>query len=115
MLVAGQYFCLEMVTVGADAVELSTYDSPIALCALDTAVAVGTPDGDITVNRYSSALLPAGLGSYTLTSLAAQDGIAHALIAYVPVSQKATRQDLLHRGYRAEEVDNFLAQFAPAM
>jgi mannose-6-phosphate isomerase len=115
MLVAGQYFCLEMVTAGHESIELSTYDSPVALCALDTAVAVGTRDGDITVNRYSSALLPAGLGSCTLTPSAAQDRIAHALIAYVPVSQEATRQDLLHRGYSGEIVNNFLAQFAPAI
>jgi mannose-6-phosphate isomerase len=115
MLVAGQYFCLEMVSTAAEPVELSTYDSPVALCALDHSAEVGTRNGSITLNRYSSALLPAALGTYTITSPAGQDQTARALVAYVPASQEATRQDLLNRGFSSERVDAFLTQFAPAI
>lgn len=110
MLIAGPYFCMELIE--ADAGEISTYESAVPICALDRPVAVRAGGVGVVLKPYSSLLLPAAAGSFTLRS---DDGAAaRALVAYVPVSQESTREDLRRRGFSEAEIDDFLAQFAPA-
>ena len=113
MLVAGQYFCNELVDSGA-AVELSTYDSPVAVCALDhPLVAMAGQDGaPVVLQRYSSLLVPAEVGAYTLAP-AADGARVRAIVTYVPASQECVRADLESRGFAHADVQDFLAQFAP--
>ena len=113
MLVAGRYFCNELVEAGR-AGSLGTYDSPVAVCALDQPlrVTVATGGPAVTLPPYSSLLLPAAARSYELAS-AGSDAPARAIITYVPASPDAVRDDLRGRGFADTEIDGFLAQFAP--
>lgn len=113
MLVAGRYFYNELIEAGA-AGALSTYDSPVAVCALDQPVVATIGDGgsSVQLDRYSSLVIPAAAQKYRL--LPASDGTAaRAIVTYIPASQDAVRGDLESRGFAAGEIDAFLAQFAP--
>jgi hypothetical protein len=112
MLVAGQYFCMEKIEAGV-AGEVATEESPAAVCALDRPVSVEAGGASVRLHAYSSVLIPAAAGSYAIRPAEEGDG-GTALIAYVPVSQEATRADLAQRGFGRDEIDAFLAQFAPA-
>ena len=114
MTIAGPYFDEELVE-GAGAT-LSTYGSPVALCALEHSLSVTlTGVGEaIVVPAYASALIPAAAGSYAVRSRLGDGAAVRALAAYVPASPDATRADLLARGASEAEADSFLAQFAPA-
>lgn len=111
MLIAGPYFAMELVEVGR-AGELSTHESALPICALDQPLEIHAGGTTVRLEPYSSALLPAATATYTLQP--AQGDGARALVAYVPASAEATRQDLLAQGFSARQVDAFLAQFAPA-
>ena len=112
MLIAGRYFSLELAEAGAE-VELSTYQSPAALCALDRPLVVRAGGEAVDLAPYSSLLIPAAVESYTVQPASAGEGPGRALVAYVPISPEATRADLIDRGFSEVEVDAFLAQFAP--
>ncbi len=115
MLIAGQYFCEELVEAGA-AGPLSTYNSAVAICALDQPVAIQLGSGGeaVTLARYSSLLVPAAAGTYTVQPAQGRNGTARALVSYVPTSDAATRADLADRGFSRDEIDAFMTQFAPA-
>ncbi|SRR5579883_314119 len=113
VLVAGRYFCNELIEAGT-AGELSTYDSPVAVCALDQPLAATVRDGEgpVTLERYSSLVIPAAARAYTLAPLS--DGAtACAIVTYVPASPEDLRADLRHRGFGDAEIEAFLEQFAP--
>jgi len=114
MIIAGPYFNEELVA-GAGA-RLDTYDSPVAVCALEHALSVSLAAGGeaIVVPPYSSVLIPAVAGSYTIRPQLGDAGAARALASYVPASQDATRADLIERGAPGAAADAFLARFAPA-
>lgn len=114
VLIAGQYFRLDLVDAASSG-ELSTYDSPVALCALEHPVQVAVRgNGErVTLAPYSSLLIPAAAGAYTLHPASSGD-TARVLAAYVPASQDVTRQELAAHGVAGTEIDAFLAQFAPA-
>jgi len=118
MLIAGQYFCGELVEAGATtgAAGFETRNSAVAICALDKPLVVATSaaGAEVTLAPYSSLLIPAAANTYTLRPTTANGETARALVSYVPVSTEATRADLIGRGSPAAEVDAFLAQFAPA-
>jgi mannose-6-phosphate isomerase len=113
MLIAGRYFCNELIEAGV-AGELSTYDSPVVVCALDQPVVatVHGGDGPVRLERYSSLVIPAAARAYTL---APPDGVAtaRAIVTYVPASPEDVRADLRSRGFADAEIDAFLEQFAP--
>lgn len=115
MLIAGQYFCEELVEAGAGD-PLSTDNSAVAICALAQPVTVqlGSGGDPVTLARYSSLLVPAAAGSYTIGPAPGGNSTAQALVSYVPVSDDATRADLAGRGFSGAEIDAFMAQFAPA-
>jgi len=115
MLIAGHYFCEELVEAGMTG-PLSTYESPVAICALDqpVRVSVGNSTDRVDLSPYCSLLIPAAAGTYTLHPVEADGAPARALVSYVPVSDDATRNDLRGRGFSPREVDDFMAQFAPA-
>ncbi len=115
MLIAGHYFCEELVEAGA-AGSLSTHESAVAVCALDRPLRVSAGDSTDLVDLapYCSLLIPAAAGTYTLHPVEADGAPARALVSYVPVSDDATRDDLHGRGFSPREVDDFMAQFAPA-
>jgi mannose-6-phosphate isomerase len=108
MLVAGLYFCLELVEVTGE-MTIPTYDSPVAICALEHSLTITAGSGSQTVRAYSSALVPACVETYSLAP--GVDAGVSALIAYVPASSSAIRAELLQRGYPEHTVDDFLAQF----
>jgi mannose-6-phosphate isomerase len=113
VLVAGRYFCNELVEAGR-AGWIDTYDSPVAVCALDhpLQVTAGANGPTVTLAAYSSLLIPAAAGSYELAP--AESGApARAIVTYVPTSPGAVRVDLRSRGFADGEIDGFLAQFAP--
>lgn len=112
MLIAGQYFCMELIEADAGE-EISTYQSPVAICALDRPLVVEAAGESVELARYSSLLVPAAAETYTLQPASSRDETGRALVAYVPVSPQATRDDLLARDFSKVEVDAFLAQFAP--
>jgi mannose-6-phosphate isomerase len=115
MLIAGPHFCMELVEVGA-AGDASTCESPVAICALEQPILVGvaTANEPVTLAPYSSLLIPAAAGTYTMQPASTGGMPARALVAYVPTSHEVTRADLINRGFSQAEVDAFLAQFAPA-
>jgi hypothetical protein len=115
MVIAGPYFCLEVIEAAA-ARALSTDESPVAVTALDQALVVhaGVSGEPVTLAPYSSLLIPAAARTYRLEAAAPRAQTARALVAYVPLSPMATRADLIGRGFADTEVDVFLAQFAPA-
>lgn len=106
MLVAGPYFTLELAETGRH--EMETRDSPIGICALGGSATVTAREESVTVDPYSSLLVPAAAGSYVL------DASGTALVASVPVSQQAVRDRLREWGVPDDEIDPFLQQFAPA-
>jgi mannose-6-phosphate isomerase len=111
VLIAGPYFCMELIEVGQEAIQISTYNSPIPICALEQPAWVTVDKATVALPRYSSALIPAVAGTYSLRSV---DGAkAHCLVAWVPTSTDETRQELIGRGFPIREVDIYLAQFAP--
>jgi mannose-6-phosphate isomerase len=114
MTIAGPYFNEEVIDNAGAA--LSTYDSPVAVCALEHSLSVSLAEGGgaIIVPPYASALIPAAAGSYTIRPQLGDAGTAHALVSYVPASQDATRADLIARGATATDADAFLARFVPA-
>jgi len=115
MLIAGQYFCLELIEAGV-AGELSTHGSAVAVCALDQPLTARTVPGTAPVDLapYSSLLIPAAAGGYTLQPGAQGGGPARAVVAYVPASADAVRADLALRGISSDRISSFMAQFAPA-
>jgi len=115
MLIAGHYFCEELVEAAATG-PLSTHESPVAVCALDRPlrVSVGDSTDRVDLAPYSSLLIPAAAGTYTLHPVEADGVPAPALVSYVPASDDATPNDLRSRGFSQQEVDDFMAQFAPA-
>lgn len=112
MLIAGDYFCEEYVEAGV-VDEIPTYDSPVAVFALDHPLNVEANGVSVSLEAYSSLLVPAAARSYRLTS-ASNGGSARALVSYIPVSREAIQADLGGRGFAASEIDSFMAQFAPA-
>lgn len=113
MLIAGRYFCNELIEAGA-AGAISTYDSTVAICALDQPLVAGIGDGgqSVTPGRYSSLVIAAAARTYTLAPASAS-ATAHALVTCVPASQEAVRADLESRGFAPAEIGAFLAQFMP--
>ncbi len=112
MLVAGPYFCLELMRAGTVGV-VSTYDSAVAVCTLDRPLMARVGDTAVLLPRYSSLLIPAAAGTYSLESVGDDMG-AEALVSYVPASQATVRADLAERGFSLSEIEAFMAQFAPA-
>ncbi len=114
MTIAGPYFNAEVIDNAGAA--LSTYDSPVAVCALEHSLSVSLAEGGdaIIVPPYASVLIPAAAGGYTIRPQLGDAGAAHALVSYVPASADATRADLIKRGVAAVDADAFLAQFASA-
>lgn len=114
MLIAGQYFCEEMVEATSGET-ISTYNSPVAICALDQPVVIELEAGrePVTLGRYASLLVPAAAGSYGVRPAAEASSPGRALVAYVPTSDETTRGDLQSRGFADVEIDKFMAQFAP--
>ncbi|HEX6510391.1 MAG TPA: type I phosphomannose isomerase catalytic subunit [Chloroflexota bacterium] len=110
MLVASEYFCMELVEAGSPE-EISTYNSPVAVFALDRPVRIEASGVEVVLRPYSSLLVPAAAGSYAVRP-EMRDGARRAVIAYVPDSQEAIRDDLRSRGFGDPEIDAFLAQFA---
>ena len=108
-LVAGPYFCLELIEAHG-AIELHTHDSPVAVCALERTVQAFAGVDSVLLARYSSLLIPAAAGTYSLEP-ASRDDVARALIAYVPRSQEAVRAELQECGFSSDEIDSFLSQF----
>jgi mannose-6-phosphate isomerase len=115
MLVAGQYFCLELLEAGKSG-ELSTMESPVALCSLEQPVAIQAGSGgeQASLAPYSSALIPAAAGSYRLVPRQGTGAGARVLATYVPRSAEHVAADLRARGFEDGEIGAFLAQFAPA-
>ena len=74
---------------------------------------VDTSADEVHVPAYSSVLIPAAATNYHMAS-DDSSGAAKALVAYVPVSQHATRLELQGFGYNSTTIDNFLGQFAAA-
>jgi mannose-6-phosphate isomerase len=112
MLIAGEYFCEECIEADAGR-EISTYDSAVAVFALDQPLIVEAGGVAVSLAAYSSLLVPAAAGSYRLID--ASDGeTGRALVSYIPESQDAVRTDLEERGFSTAEIDTFMAQFAPA-
>jgi len=111
ILIAGPYFTEEMIAT-REPVEISTYGSPVAICALENPVAVAAAEETVALAPYSSLLVPAAAGAYSVSPNSPGDR-ARCLIAYVPESKEATRQELVSRGFAAEEVGIFLRQFDP--
>lgn len=111
-LVAGPYFCLEIIDVsGAQVVE--TRGGPLILQALDCSCDLTGTTGQLTVlDRYSSALVPAAMTSITVR--ARNEGTpSTVLAAYVPRSQQDLTMDLVSRGHAMRDVSRFMSQFAP--
>jgi mannose-6-phosphate isomerase len=115
MLVAGQYFCLELIEAGA-AGPISTYESAVAICALDRPLRVRTESrGEaVALAPYSSVLIPAAARAFLLEGSTHADERPRAVVAYVPRSAETVRADLLGRGFAPTQVDAFTAQFAAA-
>jgi mannose-6-phosphate isomerase len=113
MLIGGRYFCNELIEAGI-AGEVSSYDSPVAVCALDQPLVATVRDGDgpVTLQRYSSLVIPAAARAYTLTPVSG-GATARAIVTYVPVSTEDVRSDLRSRGFEGAAIDAFLEQFAP--
>jgi mannose-6-phosphate isomerase len=119
MLIAGPYFCMELIEAADESApgragELSTHQSAVPICALERPLVVRAAGGEAELAPYSSLLVPAAAGSYSLEPAGSDAATARALVAYVPVSQEATREDLRSRAFSEQEIDAFLAQFAPA-
>jgi mannose-6-phosphate isomerase len=112
MLIASDYFCEECIEA-AVAGEISTYNSPVAVFALDRPLMVEAGGVPVSLPAYSSLLVPAAARSYRLTSTS-DGGAGRALVSYIPVSRDAVLTDLEGRGFEASEIDSFMAQFAPA-
>lgn len=112
-LIAGPYFCMEMIEAG-QAQNVGTYNSVVAACALDQPVEVEAGGQKVRLARYSSMLIPAAAGTYAVRPCGGAKTAA-VLVAYVPVSKDATRTELLGRGFSADQIDSFLAQFAPVI
>jgi len=114
MLVGGEYFCEELVEAGV-AGDLELHGSPVVLCALDRPVSVraGSAGEPVTLNRYSSLLIPAAAGSCSVEPVEQADGPAPVLASYVPSSRISIFNDLRDRGFSREEVSHFLDQFEP--
>jgi mannose-6-phosphate isomerase len=112
MLIAARYFCEELIEVHGE-IPLTTNESAVSVCALKHPIVVEAGGIAVELPRYSSLLVPAVAGSYRLIESSAGEG-GRALIAYVPISQGATRTDLQVRGFSDGEIDSFLANFAPA-
>jgi mannose-6-phosphate isomerase len=108
VLVAGPHFVLELVQLSGER-EVNTHDSPVVLCALEDGAVVRAGEMTVTLEPYSSAVVPAAAG--TLSLEANTDDGGRCLVAYVPISVEATRSDLLGRGFSPDEVDGFLGQF----
>ena len=114
MTIAGPYFVEEL--VDGPGAALSTYNSPVVVCALEHSLSVSLSTGGeaVVVPPYSSVLIPAAAESFQFRPQLGDGAAAHALVSYVPASRDATRRDLIDRGAAESEVDSFLAQFAPA-
>jgi mannose-6-phosphate isomerase len=111
VLIGARYFCLELTEAGAE--KISTYGSPVALCALETPLKIETAAHRVSLPRYSSLLIPAAAQNYSILSTGAQSQ-GRALVAYIPTSVGETRKQFIQRGFHEHQVDDFLTQFAPA-
>jgi mannose-6-phosphate isomerase len=112
MLIAGDYFCEEWIEAGV-ADEISTYNSPVAVFALEQPLTVESGGVSVSLPAYSSLLVPPAARSYRVTG-ASDGGSGRALVSYIPESRQAIRADLEGRGFSASKIDAFMAQFAPA-
>lgn len=112
MLVASEYFCEECIEADATD-EISTYNSPVAVFALERPLTVEAGGVTASLPAYSSLLVPAAARSYRVRSASGGDS-GRALISYIQVSQDAVRADLESREFSKAEIDSFLTQFAPA-
>lgn len=112
MVVAGAHFCLEIVPTNVSG-SISTHDSPVLICALGDQLLLqcGPQENSVTLPAYSSALIPAAAGTFSIA--AAVGAEARALVAYVPPSEQDTRAELGSRGFSDDEIGSFLAQFDP--
>jgi mannose-6-phosphate isomerase len=107
-LVAAPYFSLEKVEATGE--QISTYNSPVGVCALSQALTVSVGDISVVLDRYSSLVIPAAAGTYTIADADTGES-GSALVAYVPESETAMRDELIRRGYAPEEVQAFVSQF----
>ncbi|GAC1626399.1 MAG: class I mannose-6-phosphate isomerase [Chloroflexota bacterium] len=113
-LVGGEYFCEELLEAGVVGA-MSTNNSPVALCTLGRPVAVWAGRSEpVNLAPYSSLVIPAAAGSYTLEPSGDDSSPAVVLASYVPASRASTFRDLRAQGFSSEEVETFLGQFEPA-
>jgi hypothetical protein len=68
----------------------------------------------VQLPRYSSLLVPAAAGSYSVEPVEPSGRPVRILTGAIPRSQAETRTELQTRGFSAGEIDVFLAQFTPA-
>jgi hypothetical protein len=86
----------------------------VAISALEHPTVIRAGRAAVTLPPYSSLLIPAAAGTYTLEPEAGTAVRARALIAYVPLSAQATAVDLTSQGFGDDEIQAFLDHFAPA-
>jgi hypothetical protein len=84
----------------------------VAISALEHPTVIRAGRAAVTLPPYSSLLIPAAVGTYTLEPEAGTAVRARALIAYVPLSVQATAVDLTGQGFCSDEIRTFLASFA---
>ncbi|GAC1303049.1 MAG: class I mannose-6-phosphate isomerase [Vulcanimicrobiaceae bacterium] len=108
-LVADANFTVERVDVVAEPHPIDLDGMPLVVLALDRAVELATRGGNVRLEPYRSAVVPAGLESVRCS---ASDGRAALLTAAPPHDRHVLERRFGRAGVPVEASATFLAQFA---
>jgi mannose-6-phosphate isomerase class I len=108
-LIADSHFVVERVVARSEPATMATNARPLILMTLDAPMEVGNPDGTVTLERYQTALIPAG--SQLCTVRAAAGDAAPFMFVTPPENRELLAARMLAAGIEQERIDRFMEQF----
>jgi mannose-6-phosphate isomerase len=108
-LIADEHFVVERIVARSEPASMPTQQRPLIVMSLDAQLEVGAGDAKLTLERYQTALIPAG--AQWCTARAAGGDCAPFMFVTPPESREQLPARLLAAGVAQEQIDSFMEQF----
>ncbi len=108
-LIADEHFVVERIVASGEPASMATQARPLILMTLEAQLEVATGHATVTLERYQTALVPAGCQWCTVR--AASGDRAPFMFVTPPESAEALPARVLAAGVTQEQIDAFMEQF----
>lgn len=109
-LIADRHFVVERVGATETAADMNTHDRPLILLSLESPLELTCAESAVTLDPFSTALIPAAAKGVSIRSLAAAD--THFMCVTPPQSIEAYERRLHEAGAAQLAVARFMHQFS---